>query len=235
MATNNALNNASTSGFSSTGGAFTANSGTSAISISTDASATTINIGTGGAVKTTTLGSTNSTSATVISSGTGSIVCNTGFSVTSGGLNKNTKQSMFNAYQSASTSNDKTGDATVYQVIFNTEVSDQNSDYNNSTGVFTAPVTGKYLFESAIIFTNVVAQTTMQIQIQTTGATYNGSYESGAGVVASGAFLGGNMAVIAPMTAGDTAFVNAIGSGSTKKVGVIGGIGFTYFGGVLLC
>lgn len=55
----------------STNGALTVNSGTGALGISTDASATTVSIATGGAVKTTTVGSTNSTSTTTIACGTG--------------------------------------------------------------------------------------------------------------------------------------------------------------------
>jgi hypothetical protein len=48
-------------------------SATGAMSISTDASATTVNIATGGAVKTVTLGSTNTTSATTVQSGSGAL------------------------------------------------------------------------------------------------------------------------------------------------------------------
>lgn len=55
----------------STNGALTINSGTGALAISNDASATTLTIGTGGAVKTVTLGSTNGASVTTVASGTG--------------------------------------------------------------------------------------------------------------------------------------------------------------------
>lgn len=47
------------------------NAGTNGVAISTDASAATVNVATGGAVKTVTLGSTNSTSATTVQSGSG--------------------------------------------------------------------------------------------------------------------------------------------------------------------
>lgn len=56
-----------------TNGALTINSGTGALGISTDASATTVSFATGGAVKTVTLGSTNSTSTTTVQSGTGGV------------------------------------------------------------------------------------------------------------------------------------------------------------------
>lgn len=72
MAINNAINSP-TAGFTAAGGAISINSGTAAYSLSTDASATTVNIATGGAVKTTTVGSVNSTSATTVQSGSGAL------------------------------------------------------------------------------------------------------------------------------------------------------------------
>lgn len=69
MATTNSWNNA----IAAANSAITLNSGTNTVSISTDASATTVNIATGGAVKGVTLGSTNSTSATTIQSGSGAL------------------------------------------------------------------------------------------------------------------------------------------------------------------
>ena len=60
-------------GLSATGGAITLNSGTNALSISTDAANTTVGIATGAGVKTTTLGSTGGTSSITIQSGTGGI------------------------------------------------------------------------------------------------------------------------------------------------------------------
>ncbi|CAF0813042.1 unnamed protein product [Rotaria sordida] len=57
-----------------TGGVTT--TGTSALSLGADATANTINIGTGGAVKTVALGSTNTTSGTTINAGSGNIIHN---------------------------------------------------------------------------------------------------------------------------------------------------------------
>lgn len=69
MATNNNWNNQ----IAAANSAITLNSGTNAVNISTDASATTVSVGTGAAVKGTTVGSTNSTSATTVQSGSGAL------------------------------------------------------------------------------------------------------------------------------------------------------------------
>ena len=68
MATNNSWNNTITDA------AVTINTGTNALSLSTDASATTVTIATGGAVKAVTLGSTNTTSSLTLQSGTGDLL-----------------------------------------------------------------------------------------------------------------------------------------------------------------
>lgn len=67
-----------TSGFTVDAGAVTIATGTSAINISADAAATTVNFATGAGVKTLVLGSTNSTSVSTLACGTGG--CNVGTS-----------------------------------------------------------------------------------------------------------------------------------------------------------
>jgi hypothetical protein len=43
-----------------------------------------------------------------------------------------------------------TGDGTVHTIIFSTEITDYNSDYNTGTYTFTAPVTGTYAFTLSV-------------------------------------------------------------------------------------
>ena len=56
-----------------TNGVITANSGTGTISVSSDAAATTVNLGTGGAAKAVTVGSTNTTSSLILQAGSGNV------------------------------------------------------------------------------------------------------------------------------------------------------------------
>lgn len=71
------------SGFTVSAGAVAITTGTSAINISADAAATTINLGTGAGAKTITIGSTNTTSATNLTAGSGGVNCATDFALTS--------------------------------------------------------------------------------------------------------------------------------------------------------
>lgn len=60
-------------------------------------------------------------------------------------VNNGNTQPAFNAYRSSTQSSGN-------RVIFNTVTFNQGSCYNNSTGLFTAPVGGMYLFATNVIF-----------------------------------------------------------------------------------
>jgi hypothetical protein len=65
-----------------------------------------------------------------------------------------------------------TGNATEYGIVFNSETYDYSSNYNNATGVFTAPATGKYLLSTAVRITVGTAVTTYVAKISTSNRDY---------------------------------------------------------------
>lgn len=78
----------------------------------------------------------------------------------------------FAAYKSATTTN-VTGNGALYAYICDTEVFDQGANYNNATGVFTAPVTGRYVFEWACRVTGVsVAANNFQLGLVTSNRNW---------------------------------------------------------------
>lgn len=222
----------------STNGALTINSGTGALGISTDASATTVSFATGAAVKTVTLGSTNTTSATSIKSGSGNVAINSGLTIDSSGRNKNTVQPCFSAYLTATTGS-LTGDGTLATVVWNATRYDQNSNFNTGTGTFTAPVTGKYLFTT---YTDLAGLTSSHTQYELYVATTARSYLIDRGnpwaqVVGGGSQYTPGNSVIADMTAADTCIIQIAVYNGTKVVTIAssGDSGFSAFTGTLLC
>lgn len=143
-------------------------------------------------------------------------------------------QTCFTAYNSASDA-DVTGDGTAYTVIFDTETADRNADYDNTTGIMTANVTGEYNFSACVYLQQLgVAHTSAYLSLVTTGGTYSTVINPFA-ISVSGE-LGLNFSMIVPMTATDTAKIVITVSGSTKTVDVRGGADrLTSFSGVLVC
>jgi len=89
----------------------------------------------------------------------------------------------FLAYVGSTISN-VTGDNTVYDIIYNTEIYDIGSDYNTSDGVFTIPENGTYFFSTGCKFSGLLSTHT-GCQITISGAnqglwgTYCNPYNSG--------------------------------------------------------
>lgn len=214
--------------FTTTFAGITANGGT--VSLATDATNSTVNVGTGAGIKTTTLGSTNTTSSTEIRSGTGNIAMNSGLTVDSSGRWTSSVQPMFLVGENASPTN-VTGDLTVYQVPFDTEVYDIGGNF--AANQFTAPKTGKYLLTANISFISSDTYLLGSMGIQTTSAfyiAYNGQFVSTA--------YSQRIFTIASMTAGDTAKVFLQIGNAAKTIQIQGNTGAgayaTYFSGMLI-
>ncbi len=155
-----------------------------------------------------------------------------------GPTNINVQQPAFLVTRTASTTN-VTGDGTVYTVPWNSAVYDQASNFNTGTGTFTAPVTGKYMFNLMVLIQNIlVAHTTATMILVTTSKSYQMTFMSPGKVFDANQNCSLTGGVLADMTAGDTATVTVTVGGSTKTVGVgAGGIApvFSSWSGVLVC
>lgn len=139
-------------------------------------------------------------------------------------------QPAFHAYRTGNV-NDVTGNGAQYgPVVFNTEILDQNGDYDSGTGTFTAPITGRYFLNGT---TRIVGLSGVgcfiRNDIVTTGYTWTNAYAS-----PRGDHLQTLVSVVAPMDAGDTAVVKVITIGAAGNTNDLGGGIYTYFSGVLL-
>jgi hypothetical protein len=134
------------------------------------------------------------------------------------------KQPSFCAYVNANTGA-VTGDGTAYTVIFNSKVYDKDSNYSTSTGLFTAPYTGVYIFSSSVYCTGLTsAMTPIILAITTNSATPTTA--TAATQVPRTAVTTDNQLTITGqflMAAGDTCSMVLTISGGTKAAVVSGG------------
>ena len=130
-------------------------------------------------------------------------------------------QSAFQAVSSANQENIAVGsDVTV---VFASVRFDQNSDYNNSTYTFTAPVTGKYWLGVTLRIDNMdQAASYYRLQIVTSNRTYYPLIQAGATLGTSDppySYMQGF--VLADMDASDTALVKISQVGGSAQMDII--------------
>ncbi|MFI0477770.1 MAG: beta strand repeat-containing protein [Candidatus Rhabdochlamydia sp.] len=146
-------------------------------------------------------------------------------------------QSSFLAILTSSV-NDQTGDSTTYTIVYNSEIYDQNNDFDG-TSTYTAPITARLLFTASVLFGGLgVANTSMAFNCVTSNRTY-ALFSCNPGVcMNSGNQLQLNGSTIADMDAGDTATIAVFVTGGTKVVDIVSGGATsprTTFGGNILC
>lgn len=133
----------------------------------------------------------------------------------------------------ASDASNVTGDGTVYGISNFTEVFDNSNSFVPSTGVFTAPVTGRYLFAADIyVYPLLPAHTNIILTLVTSNRAYRTVYLYEA-YSASGSHKNMSMAMLMDMDSADTAYLTITASGSTKTVGLYNLT--TCFSGHLVC
>ncbi len=128
-------------------------------------------------------------------------------------------QPAFLAYVGTTITN-VTGDNTVYTVIFDNEVFDQNADFNLGTSTFTAPVTGKYQICFAILLTGGTAISSANARVVTTNRTYNNTATLSPGSTSACSV---NISILADMTAADTATFTIQAGDSGGKIDDVSG------------
>lgn len=127
-----------------------------------------------------------------------------------------------------------TGSGTDYTVIFDVELFDVGSNYNPATGVFTAPVAGKYAFSSVVNCVGCTIATDFQFSLVTTAKTY---YKSVARAAASTAECVSLSMPFVNMAAGDTARMKIQVSGEASDTVDLNGdatFAIAWFNGALV-
>jgi len=142
-------------------------------------------------------------------------------------------QPAFSAKLSTNQSNLATGGVTT--ILFNTEIFDQNADFNTGTYTFTAPVTGRYQLNVALQINDIDSANTEYIDlwIITSNRTYRSFFDPQQQLNADADYLNLNLSVLADMDTDDTAYVGVKPHSGAAQTDI--NADYSYFSGYLVC
>lgn len=145
-------------------------------------------------------------------------------------------QPYFDTYKSSDTNN-ATGNGTVFTIIYDTENHDIGSNYNNATGVFTAPLDGRYLFTGSARVENLhISLTRYYMRLSCSNESWFSFEVNPNPLISTTGEVTLSLSKYVYMDAGDTANVDVTVSGGAQQVTVVGSTHtYTHFSGGLIC
>lgn len=166
----------------------------------------------------------------------GDFAANNAFVIDSAGHVTKPLQSAFRAEVPVGGFADVTGDSTLYTVQFSSTVFDRNSDYNNSTYTFTAPVTGIYQFGTIVRVGGVVGTMTIGfLRFLVNGSIpYLVALGDPSSISTGGNEMTFESNIVLNLTASDTILVQLSISGGAKVVDISAVANASHFYGWLI-